>query len=412
MSRLRFLITIACVLAPAGLAPAQSLEGIQVQSFQPQKPPAGHADDESLYQKGQSAIDGRRWDEALQVFTQVAADHGPHAVAALYWEAYALNKLGRREEALAAIKQLRAAHPESRWLDDARALELEVRQNSGEKVSPDAEPDEDLKLFALNGIMNSDPERAIPLLEKFLQGNQSPKLKERALFVLAQSDTPKARQILAQTARGSNPDLQMKAINYLGVMGSKENRQLLSDLYTGSNDPNVKRAILHAFMVSGDRDHLLQAARSEKNPELRMDAIHQLGISGGQAELWQLYQAEPSVEVKEQILHSMFVGGNGDRLTEVARTEKDPRLRKAAIHSLGIMGEQTGPALVSMYGSESDPDIRREIINALFIQGNAKALVALARKETNPQMKKEIVSRLSVMGSKDGTEYLMELLNK
>ena len=187
------------------------------------------------------------------------------------------------------------AYPNSRWLDDAKALELEIRQASGEKVNPNTEPDEDLKLMALNGLMNNDPERAIPILEKLLQGNQSPKLKERALFVLAQTDSAQGRQILLQIARnGSNPDLQMKAIHYLGIMGSKENRQVLADLYASSNDASVKRAVLHGFMVSGDREHLLQAAKSEKNPDLRMEAIHQLGISGGQSELWQLYQAEPS----------------------------------------------------------------------------------------------------------------------
>ena len=412
MSKIRFLITIlingAVALAPAGRALAQDVEAPQSESFL-QKP----ANDGGLLQKGKAAIDGSRWDEAVDAFTAVASEKGAHADEALYWKAYALNKLGRRAEALATLAQLRKGYADSRWQDDAKALELEMRQASGEKVNPNAEPDEDLKLMALNGLMNNDPERAIPMLEKFLQGNQSPKLKERALFVLSQSDNAKGRQILLQIARGSSgPDLQMKAIHYLGIMGSKENRQALADLYASSNDANVKRAVLHGFMISGDRDHLLQAAKSEKNSELRMDAIHQLGISGGQAELWQLYQAEPSVEVKEAILHSMFVGGNTDKLVEVARGEKDVRLRKAAIHSLGIMGEHSGPALVSMYASESDPALRGEIVNALFIQGNAKAMVDLARKETNPEMKKMIVSKLSIMGSKDATEYMLELLNK
>jgi hypothetical protein len=109
----------------------------------------------------------------------------------------------------------------------------------------------------------------------------------------------------------------------------------------------------------------------------------------------------------------MFIGGNSTNLLEVARTEKNARLRKAAIHSLGLMGgEHTGTTLVSMYSSESDPAIRGEIVNALFIQGNAKSMVELARKESNPEMKKMIVSKLSVMGSKDSTEYMLELLNK
>jgi len=404
-------IGIVAALAPAGLARGQALEGTPGEAFFAQKQGAAR-DADRQYAKGQSAIDARRWDTAVEAFGAVAAEKGPRADGALYWKAYALNKLGRREEALAAIGQLRQSYSSSRWLDDAKALEIEVRQASGQKVSPDAEPDEDLKLMALNGLMNSDPERALPILENFLKGNHSPQLKERALFVLAQSASPKAHEILAQIARGGKPDLQLKAINYLGVMGSKENRQILSDLYAGSSDANVKRAVLHGFMIAGDRERLLQAAKSEKNPELRVEAIQQLGISGGQSELWQLYQNERSVEVKESILRSMFIGGNVDRLIELARTEKDPRLRKAAIHSLGIMGERTGPALASMYAAESDAAIRGEIVNALFIQGNARALVDLARKETNPETKKAIVSKLAVMGSKEGAEYVMELLNK
>jgi len=65
---------------------------------------------------------------------------------------------------------------------------------------------------------------------------------------------------------------------------------------------------------------------------------------------------------------------------------------------------------VSIYGSDASPDIRRTVVNALFLQNNGKALVDLARAEKNPEMKKEIVSKLSIMKSKEATDYLMELL--
>ena len=416
MFRLRFCMTIAMALVPAAVAFGQVSDGPLAEAFF-QQSAARRPEDDRLnrsYQKGQAAIDARRWDVAVAAFGDVASANGSRADGALYWKAYALNKMGRREEALETLAKLRSAYASSSWLDDAKALELEIRSAAGQKVNPNSEPDEDLKLMALNGLMNSDAEQALPILQKILASNQSPKLKDRAMFILAQSDNAKSRQILAQFARGgSNPDLQMKAINYLGVMGSKENRQLLSEIYASSNDVNVKRAVLRSFMISGDRARLLQAAKSEKNRDLRMDAIHQLGISGGQEELWQLYQAEPSIDVKEAILHSMFVGGNTDRLLEVARSEKNVRLRRAAIHSLGLMGgDRTGTALVSMYSAESDASVRGDIVNALFIQGNAKAMVDLARRETNPELKKMIVGKLAVMGNKDATEYLMELLNK
>ena len=43
-------------------------------------------------------------------------------------------------------------NPKSRWLDDAKALRVELRQASGQPVSADIQNDEELKLIALNGL--------------------------------------------------------------------------------------------------------------------------------------------------------------------------------------------------------------------------------------------------------------------
>ncbi|HET9320028.1 MAG TPA: hypothetical protein VFO27_09635 [Bryobacteraceae bacterium] len=363
------------------------------------------------YERGQRDLERNRWDDAVNDFGEVISRGAARADGALYWKAYALNKLGRRDDALAAIADLRKNHAASRWLDDASALEIEIKQAGGKAVSPDASGDEELKLMALNSFMNSDPDRALPLLEKLLHSSQSPKIKERALFVLTQSESPKARQLVVQMAKGgSNPDLQLKAVHYLGVMGG---RQELGDVYAATNDVEVKRMALHGLMVAGAKDQMLAAAKGEKNPELRREAIHWLGTMGAEPELWQLYQVEPSLEVKQTIVHSLFIGGKTDHLLEVARTAKEPELRQQAIHWLGASGShQAGDALAAMYGSESNAETKKQIIHALFIQGNGKALVELARKETNMEMKKQIVQELSVMKSKEGTDYLLELLNK
>ena len=51
---------------------------------------------------------------------------------------------------------------------------------------------------------------------------------------------------------------------------------------------------------------------------------------------------------------------------------------------------------------------------ALARQGQRRpsALVAIARAEKDPELKKAAVQKLSIMHSKEGTEYLMELLQK
>jgi HEAT repeat protein len=370
--------------------------------------------EDELYERGTKALDEHQWDKAVEAFDQAAKIGGRRPDGALYWKAYALNKSGRRPEAIVAVRSLREKFPRSRWVDDGKALEVEIRQASGQTVTPEAESDEDLKLMALNGLVGSDPERAVPLLEKFLQGNQSPKLKKRALFVLSQSASPRAREVVSQIARGTkSPDLQMEAIHSLGLFGGHESRQALADIYAASNDVNVKKTILRSFMLAGERDRLLVAAKSENTAELRLEAVRQLGLLGAHTELWELYQKESSLEVKKQVLQAMFLGGNAEKLIELARNEKDLGLRHAAVRNLGLMGkEKTGEALVSIYSTDKDLSIRRDALNALFLQGNAKALVDLARKETDPALRREIVGKLSLMRSKEATEYLMEILNK
>ena len=68
--------------------------------------------EDSNYQRGQGALDAKRWDDAVQYFTEVAAKNGPRADGALYWKAYALKKLGKNSEALAAIAELRKSYAE------------------------------------------------------------------------------------------------------------------------------------------------------------------------------------------------------------------------------------------------------------------------------------------------------------
>jgi hypothetical protein len=366
----------------------------------------------SLYEQGNNAIFDGRWDRAVGYFTRLADMKGTRADSALYWKSYAQNRLGQRAEALATIAELTKAYPSSRYLKEAKALEVEVRGAAGQPVSPDAQADEDLKLMALNALVNSDPAQAIPLLEKMLTGSASPRLKGRALYVLAQRNDPRAREVLTNIARGSSiPELQSRAIQYLGVHGGRESRATLAEIYASSNDVDVKRRILRAFMAAGEKDRLLTAAQGEANPELRVEAIRQLGAIGANDELWQMYQKESSADVKRHVLSAMQVSGNTARMIEVARTDKDPEMRRLAVRNLGVMGGKTGgDALAEIYAAEKDAAIRRAVINSLFTQGNATTLVGLARKEQDMTMKKDLVQKLSMMDSQVARAYMLELL--
>jgi HEAT repeat protein len=366
------------------------------------------------YEQARELMDQAKYDRAVERFTEVASMKAARADAALYWKAWSQNKAGQRADALTTLSALERDYAKSRYLTQARQLEAEMRRESGQPARPDSESDDDLKLLAINALLDSNADQAIPFLQKLLEGTASPKLKSRALFVLAQSNSPKAREVLKGIAKGNAmPELQNKAIDYLGQVGGGESRAALAEIYAASSDVDVKRRILRAFMVGGEKARLLTAAQTEQNPELRGEAVQQLGVMGAHDELWQIYQKETAVDVKKRIIQAMFVGGDVTRLLGLAKTEKDPELRRTAARNLGVMdSKRTSDALVEIYNTEKDPAIRKAAIQGLFQQSNAAALVDLARKEQDPSMKKDLVQKLSVMGGNPAaTAYMMELLN-
>jgi hypothetical protein len=369
---------------------------------------------QDLYDEGRDDLDEDRYDQAESKFKHLADMNGPQTDAALYWKAYSQNRLGKRDSALATIADLKKRFPQSRWLKDSSALEIEVRQSTGNPAHPENLSDDELKMLAIQGLMNSDPERALPLLEKVLNGSGSPKEKSKALFVIAQSGSQQSREILGRIARGqSNPDLQRKAVEYLGIFGGAEARKTLADVYASSSDASVKHAILRSYMIGGDREHLFAAAKGEKDESLRREAIRQLGLVHGTGELDQLYKTETSTDVRREILQAFFLAGDSAQLLQAAQSERDPELRRAAIRNLGLVhSNDSGKALQAIYAKETDREVREEVLNAFFLQNNASALVAIARAEKDPELKKIAVQKLSLMHSKEGTDYLMELLQK
>ncbi|MEA2235956.1 MAG: hypothetical protein QOC81_680 [Thermoanaerobaculia bacterium] len=367
--------------------------------------------EEDLYDSATDLLDEHNWRGAASKFQQVAEMRMTHADAALYWLAYAQGKMGARSEALSTLLQLQKSYPKSKWVEDGKTLEVEIRQSAGQQIEPEHVDDEEVKLMAINGLMNSDPERAIPILEGILNGHQPVKLKERALFVLSQSGSPRAFEIVVRTAKSGPPDLRNRAVRTLGILGGERSRGVLTEIYTSTNDISVKKSILKSYMISGDRTRLLALAKGETNTELRADAVLQLGVIGARNELAELYNTEQAIPVRKKILQAMFIGGNSEKLAEIARNEKVLELKVTAIRNLGLLGGgRSADLLLSLYNSDPRPEVRKGVIESLFIQNNGHALVNLARTEKDKETRNEIIQKLSVMRSKEATDYLMEFL--
>jgi tetratricopeptide (TPR) repeat protein len=219
--------------------------------------------DEDAYRQGREALDRRDWREALDAFREAVAQGGSKTDAALYWQAYTLGKLNRVSQAIEVLAELKKNHPDSRWVDDAKRLRAELRAD----VRPADEIDEDMKVIALSSLMQSDRERAMPLFEKFLQGDHSSSAKEEVLFLVLQSGAPEAMEIVVDVAKNSDDlELQAAAVRSIGIVGGSRSSKLLSEIYASAPDRETKSAVLESYMISSASERLLEIAREESDP--------------------------------------------------------------------------------------------------------------------------------------------------
>jgi len=423
MKPLRYIVIAALAM---GLA-AQTSEADQAQAARNAAAAKVQADmvkASAAYQQGLNSISSADWAQASEQLAKAEAQLAQlqklstagtvkNLDAAMYWQAYAASKLGKEQAALAKLEALQQEFPDSSWMNDAKALTMQMKQLSGQTVMPAAQGNDDLKLLAINSLMENDPAQALPMLEKVVHGTSSPAVKSRALFVMAQNHSPEAIADITAVAESNDPALSAQAVKYLGMEGGSKGMAALAGIYAKNANKSTRTSILHAYMLGGDKTDLLAAAKSETDPDLQQMAVHELGISGGKDELWQLYQANPPTPVKASILHAMFLAGDTAHLIPLAKAEKEPSLRADAIHSLGLVGgPEAADALTAMYTGAQERSNSQAIIQALFVHGSAADLVSLARKETDPELKRSLVQRLSMMHDKAATAYLLEILNQ
>ena len=262
-------------------------------------------DEDAAYTTGTRAMNESRWSDAVLAFDQVIKSHAKRADAALYWKAYSLSKLGKRDLAGATCGQLGAQFTQSSWNGDCRALLLsnQIAEAStraynippippippipsfpGSSSAHSKDPDTDLKILAINSLLNRDPAQAVPLLRNILSSNQPHEFKRQALFVLSQKHSPEADALMHDLLTAKmGPDLQRQAIQAAGVFSGRHSNDLLAEIYQSSPDGGVKREIVNAFFISGDDVHMVALARSEKNVDLRRQIVSQLALMQGKA---------------------------------------------------------------------------------------------------------------------------------
>jgi tetratricopeptide (TPR) repeat protein len=369
------------------------------------------------YSRGTSSLDQGRYEQAVQAFDKVIAANGPRVDGAMYWKAYSLHRLGRGTEALTTLDDLLKKFPSSRWANDAKALQVEVRQASGRPVNPSQESDDELKLIALNGLMSRDPEQGIPIVEKILAGSASPRMKERALFVLAQSGSPRAKTMLTEIAKGKgNPDLQLKALDYLGAFGSGPDVPLLVDIYKSSSDVDVKKRVIRSLGMAGRRGRFSFAF----GPEIALARTINANI-GTKIATEVSAEARARADADYQRMREEVQRAQQEAQREVERAEREMARSMETARADAKPGtserdkareakaKEASDALWGLYQAESSVDLKREILRNMYVGDQSDRLVQIARTEKDAGLRRSALQAMMFSKTPKTAETLVSL---
>ena len=271
----------------------------------------------------------------------------------------------------------------------------------------DAEDRDELKIVALEALMSAPPERALPAVTKILQSENSDEVKEAALFILSQIDGPEASALLFEFAQNSTGEMQIEAIQMIGINGDDTALDGLDAIYA-SGDLDVREAVLEAYMIAGEDERVFEIAKSADNIEDFEAAIEMLAAMGASEELREL---KDSGQISEEMIHLFAISGDFETLKSIALDQSDPDAQVEAIGALGIVGsDEANQILMSMYRDSDDWDVKEAALEGMLISGYDAGVATLYREAEDFEEKAELLEFLSAMGSDQVWDIVDEAL--
>ncbi len=254
--------------------------------------------------------------------------------------------------------------------------------------------DEDLALAALEGLMAQPGERALPIIKKVLAGSQTTLVKQRALFVLSQINSPEAQQILLQASRSTDAGLRGEAIRSIGIGGNPKALDALLDVYN-AGDADVKKEVLQAWMIAGRKEPVYQVALAAKSEDEANEAIRMLGVMGAADELRKLGERP---NAPRGLVEAYALSGDIASLRKIADGSGDRAQRIEAIRKMGIIDDGGGrAALREIYTRSTDTEIKDAALQGLMISGDEEGVLTLYRAAKTSEEKRALLRYLAMM---------------
>ncbi|HYO45313.1 MAG TPA: HEAT repeat domain-containing protein [Gemmatimonadota bacterium] len=414
--------------------------------------PAGQptAAADTLYQEARAALARSDNRQAARLFRRIVEEEpdSEYAPDALYWQAFSLYRVGgddALDEALSALDLQRERYPDAATRGDADALAVRIRGVLARGGDADAAqrvyevagatsdcPDEesDVRIAALNALMEMDAERALPVLEKVLARRDecSATLRRKAVFIVADGESPRATDILLEVAR-TDPDAEVRgqAVFWLSEVDDERAVDALEQILQESSDNELREKALFALSENDSerageilRRYALDSGQSEEVREKALFWLAEREGGGDATFLRELYSRVESESLKEKIL---FAASESDDpsaiewLFEIAGDQGESiELRKKALFWAGESDvEMVGPRLLGLYDQVSEPELKDQLLfvySELDTPAAIDALFRIARTERDPELQKKALFWLGESDDPRVAGFLEELINQ
>ena len=463
-----------------------SAPAVQVPSPDDIPPPPWRQGDpaDSLYRAAREVLGRRQFDSAAALFGRLPARYPSSAYTpdAYYWQAFALYRVGEDASlrtALSALRTQRARFPKAATQGDAAALERRIQGELARRGDPTAvvaveraatavapappvppappvgsavpdppEPpdesdaadptdrgtkgkdcesgDDDIKIAAVNALIQMDAEKARPILQRILARRDagSACLRRKAVFLIAQGGGEGTEDILLETTRNDpDPEVREQAVFWLSQVGSDKAVTALDSILRRSTDSQLQEKALFALSQHGSpraRTALqAYAERADVPEELRAKAIFWIGQSDDPASgayLRGLFGRIKSTELRKKLLFSVSQQDTKESrswLLAVARDAGQPmEIRKQALFSAGQAGVPVSE-LGALYDGLGDRELKEQLLFVLSQKDDPAAvdrLLAVARKDPDPELRKKALFWLGQSDDPRAAKALQDII--
>ena len=433
---------------------------------------------DSLYRAAREALNRREYQRAADLFARLPErfPKSGYAPDALYWQAFALYRVGgdaQLRTAREVLRQQRVRFPDAATKGDAATLEVriqgelarrgdqeavgDVRRLTDDLAVPPEAPEapeapdppvpaghmgkhgkhgdsrcedegDDTRIAAMNALIHMDSDKARPILRRVLARRDAASvcLRRKAVFLISQGEGEGAEEILLASARSDpDPEVREQAVFWLSQVGSERAVGALDSILRTSTDRALQdKAIFALSQQESPRARQAlraYAERADAPEQLREQAVFWIGQAGGEENgkyLRELFGRIKGEELRKKILFSVSQMGGQESskwLVSVARDRAQPmEIRKQALFWAG-QGDASIQDLLSLYGTFDDREMRDQLIFVYSQRDESAAvdkLLEIARRDPDPELRKKALFWLGQSDDPRAAKALQDIIEQ